>query len=300
SYRHLLSIDMVPEVEVVIRHQMILTLCAMGNLGAARRAALTLIQTHRMDQDLLMQLCDAFMDLNSINPAKEILGHIVRMREEYLPARQKFIQILNIENQIEALVPGIYAKEEEYALRYVSQLMRFGHEKVAKALLSLRGSESALIRQCVVEYYYRFGYLSWGEITDFLQDSSALVRCKAAEYLTRFGPSNMAPAMARALQDESDVVRACAARFLKQHGTGEMLVPLKKAIEQEEDAGTRLKIRAAITAIQRRSSSRVLSESLGKSEHLRPSMLDQVSVWAFCSLLAGLVMLAGWMFFRTG
>jgi len=296
SFRHLLSIELIPEVEGVIRQQMVVTLCSMGNFGGARRACLHLIQTHRLDYDLLMQLCDMFLNARCISPAKEVLSHLVRRREEYLPARQKFQQLQATEAQIETLLPGIYSSEEEQALRHIGQLMRLGHEKIAKAFLSLRESDSALIRLNVVEYCCRFGYLSWGEIAEFLQDKSPLVRAKTAEYLVRFGPSSLSLKMAEALKDDAPVVRGHASRFLKQHGNTEVLPALGEALEKEHDPGTRIKIRAAMTAIQRRNSPRALIEKMRKVDAAGHSVLDRLSIWALCSLLSSVVLLMAWAF----
>lgn len=298
GFRHLVSIDLIPEVEGVMRHQLILTLAAEGNLGGARRACLTLLETHRLDYDLLMQLSDNFVALNCISPGKEILCSLIKRREEFLPARQKYLQILNKESQIEALLPGIYASDEEKALREISKLMRFGHEKIAKALLSLRDADSPLIRQNILEYCCRFGYLPWGEVAEFLRDDSLLVRKKAVEYLSRFGPPSMAQVMAGCLDDCSPKIRGYVARFFKHHGTMEHVETLKQSLENEEDSATRIKLRAAIMSIQRRHNAGVYGDGFANMGCEPDSAFDKMSLWVLTSTMAGIILLYSWLFFR--
>ena len=297
-FQHLLALELPKEVEGIIRHQLILVLIAEGNLGSARRACLALLETHELEYELLMQFAESFLDINCLSPAKEILCHLIRRREEYLPARQKYGEIISKENEIEDLLPGIYASDEEVALRQVSRLMRFGHEKIAKAFLSLRSSGSALIRESVVEYCSRYGYLPWEDVAEFLNDPSCLVREKAVAYLSRFAPSSMRESMQQALTDSSATVRGYAARFFKQHGTMDIVEQLSSALEVEETPCTRIKFRAAITAIQRRNPAQGMHALAARLTLPKSPALDRVSIWAVCSLLAGVILLSAILIFK--
>lgn len=84
-----------------------------------------------------------------------------------------------------------------------------------------------------------------------LNDPSVIVRRTAGDALSDLGNPQGIPTMCQALQDSSKLVRWRAARFLYETGDESAIAPLETAQNQEPEFDVRLEIKAALDRISR-------------------------------------------------
>lgn len=84
-----------------------------------------------------------------------------------------------------------------------------------------------------------------------LNDRSVIVRRTAGDALSDLGNPQGIPTMCQALQDSSKLVRWRAARFLYETGDESAIAPLETAQNQEPEFDVRLEIKAALDRISR-------------------------------------------------
>lgn len=84
-----------------------------------------------------------------------------------------------------------------------------------------------------------------------LHDPSVIVRRTAGDSLSDLGDPQGIPTMCQALQDSSKLVRWRAARFLYETGDDSAIAPLETAKDQESEFDVRLEMSAALDRISR-------------------------------------------------
>lgn len=252
SLTRMLEMESSASLVNVARYHLILSLLKLSNMFRARSEAETLLRVENCDLDILQNLGDEFSRNDCISLAKRFFERMDLEEGKSVLARSTVEKIRGIEIRIDEIIPRLYDNDEEQVLRSVHALMDVGHEKVARALLSLRFSDSALVRESVVEYLRKYGFPAAAQVVEMLNDESAYVREKASHFVAEALPSGLDAAIRPHLSDRSPIVRRNLATYFSRTGGSEVLVDLRSLLDGEADPDTRESLSFAVDAIQKR------------------------------------------------
>lgn len=254
----MLQLEGNPSLVNVARYHFILALLRLEDLFHSRKEAEILLHSEGCDHDILQNLGDEFSRQECISLAKRFFQRLETEDGGSVLARNTVDKIQGIETRIDEILPRLYESDEEKVLRSVHALMDVGHEKVARALLSLRHSDSALVRESVIEYMRKYGFDFSSQVFEMMTDPSMLVREKASHYLAEVRPLGYEEKLLAALQDQSAVVRRNLATYFARSGSGDALAALQEAFGGETSEEARESMEYAIREIEKREDQKAL------------------------------------------
>ena len=225
----------------------------LDNLVEARRIAQSILDDPYTEPQVLRELGHRFLAASCVSMADDLYK---RMFELSGKADERSSDAMNeirdIQKRIDDILPRVFCGDEEVVLQNIHLLNQFGSAKVSRALISISGAKSPLIREAVIEYNRRYGFPVWREVLPFMQDKQGYVREKASQFLKEFDDPDVTCAMRNALFDELIPVKIAAARHLKRFGRFDAIPVLTEALAPEWDPEVREAFLEATSAIKSR------------------------------------------------
>ena len=203
---HMLQFDLSTTLSGYARYYLILSWMRANQLFQMRNEIEPLLFLEMTDYEMLADLGEQLLDTRCITLAKRCLGRYLEMRDD-ITVKKSYGEIVEIEERIDQILPRLFSGDEERILQNIHLLYQFGSEKVARALASIHDAKSPLIRESVVEYHRKYGYVYEGDLGRLLCDSTMFVREKCTEYIYCSGNPRYAEAMQKRLEDPSSRVR---------------------------------------------------------------------------------------------
>lgn len=247
----MLQFDLTTTLTAYARYYLVLSWLRCGNLFRVRRDIEPLFSLRLNDNDIIADLGEQLLDARCITLAKRCLENFLEDHED-LSVSRSYQEIVEIEQRVDQILPRLFSGDEERILQNIHLLFQFGSEKVARALASIQDAHSALVREAVVEYHRKYGYPFGGDLERLLNDNTAFVREKCAQFIQQSGDIRFARHMQRLLEDSSVRVRRWAALYLRDQGTMDNLPLLTRVLDEEEDPENQRHLRMALSAIKLR------------------------------------------------
>lgn len=244
-----------PPLVAVARYHLILAYLKLSWPVQARRTVQALLGAESVDPSLLADLGERFVRAKNITVARQLFERVIQHAEERVSARRRYDDILAIHRKVSDILPELAQEncDEERQLRILHVLLDIGADEVADALgVLFQQTRSALVREIVIEYHRRYGYLLPDGCESLLDDECEYVCERAAAYVATIRPNNAPELMRACLQHRYDVVRRRAASYFFEFGTIEHLPHLENAIAATANEAARTRMCEAIDAIRRR------------------------------------------------
>lgn len=252
AFQQLLERDQQPNVLVGARYWQTLANIKLGRMAAARKMAEHLLQQKRADYKVLYELGENFIEARCLDIARKIFEKIAIEKEEFLLSRLRLEDIRNLEQEIDEMLPGLFEGDEEKLLYQIHSLLFVGDERVSKAMLSLVGNASAMVRESVIRYQTKYGYNAAAYLLPLLNDEVDFVRDVAFDYFEKLDDPKYSRLIISGMKDRHIGVRRKAVRFLGRFSSIEMLPALEMATTDAENLEILADIRQAINSIKKR------------------------------------------------
>jgi HEAT repeat protein len=182
---------------------------------------------------------------------------IEALNDERFPEAQRQaadgLGILTARQAVQDLVKAAYSPDERLALEALNALAKIKDRTAGPQLLNLLDTTNAEVKR---EAAVTVGVLRVRDALPKLQafyenSSDRRLREKSLEGLAYLGDPVSAPLFMRALWSNNKKLRTSAAEGLARAGVRETLPELEKAVQVERDAGVRLAMQFAVTALGR-------------------------------------------------
>lgn len=252
AFENLLEREEQIAIQVGARFWLVVCNLKLDRIAQARKVAEQILASQEVDQKILLDLGEHFLRVRCMGLARATFERLAVEHEELMIARLRLEDIRNLERKINDLLPSLFEGDEERILHHLAALRHFGSDKISRALLSLLGSTSPLIREAVLDYHITYGYHIVDLATPLLHDPSAFVRLKAAEYFDRMDDPAHISLVISLLEDERPEIRKMIAGYLARHGTMEQLPKLEMALAGPNPDDVRSAMRNAVFKIKRR------------------------------------------------
>ena len=252
NLQHMLEYESDPPLQASARFYLVKSYMYMRNYFRMRKEAELLINIPGVIQKILYDLGEMFFKHNFISLSKEFFAKMNNVQKE-LPHLQAYSQkIADKEKYIDEILPTIFDGDEEQVLQSINRLLDISHKKIFRAMASLWRFDSYLVRELIVEYHQRFGFIAEDLFLSGLEDQNRIVREKVAGYFISSELEVPTEKMLKLLHDESPIVRGYAATYFKNYGTDKVLPVLENQLQEEKDELTRIKIKTAMIFINQR------------------------------------------------
>lgn len=208
----------------------------------------------KVEPKVISALDEAMMDTPSIQAARE---------------SAKGLGILVAQAAVADLVKSAHSEDEDLALESLNALAKINDRSTGSPLIDLLDSPSKEVKQ---DAAVTLGILRTRDALPKLQamyenNPDKKTRGKALEGLAYLGDLVSVPIFTKALWHEDKAFRASAAEGLGRAGDTKTLPELEKAAAAEKDAGTKLAIQFAITALGKEDYVSAVVEELGSKLH---------------------------------
>jgi len=286
TFERLLSQKQFSTIQSGAKYWLAIARIKLGHVAAARAIAEEMINSKNVDNKVLFDLGEHFVEARCLCKAREIFEKIAIEKEEFLLARLRLEDIRALEKQIDEMLPKIFEGDEERMLHQIHSLSEFGNEKISRALLSLIRSPSAPLREAIVRYQTRYGYETPEQILPLLHDSVPFVREAAYEYFENLFSGAYLGELIKGLCDPLLSIRKKTARIIGRFGTMELLPTLEMSLEDPHSSPCSNDIRQAMGLIKHRYQQRVDALYLEKSPlHFPLAATGRKKDWRFWLLL---------------
>jgi tetratricopeptide (TPR) repeat protein len=257
AFENLLEREEQTAIQVGGRFWLVVCNLKLNRIAQARKVAEQILAAPEVDQKILLDLGEHFLRVRCLGLARAAFERLAMEHEELAIARLRLEDIRNLGRKIDELLPNLFEGDEERILHHCATLRHFGSEKISRALISLLGSTSPLIREAVLDYQMTYGYDIVDRAAPLLHDPSPFVRLKAAVYFDRRDDPKHTSLLTALLEDEPTEIRKVVAGYLARHGTMEQLPQLEMALAGPNPDDVRMAMREAVFKIKRRHQERL-------------------------------------------
>jgi tetratricopeptide (TPR) repeat protein len=258
--RKMLEREADPIHRTYAEYYLVLGCLGSGDLMTARDLADSLLDKDGVDPEVYRDLGEHFLDISCIGMAGELFARVLDLGEDPR-AEEACVEICEIEEKIDRILPQVFCGDEEVVLQNIHLLQQFGSPKVSRALLSILDAASPLIREAVIEYNRVYGFPVHHQVLPLMHDEKDFVREKCAEFLAGVESEDVTRTMRGAIFDDSSKVKLLAARHLARSGRFDAVPEISEAMGAEWDDDVREAFRDTIARIKRRTAR--LDESSG-------------------------------------
>lgn len=252
TFERLLEQKQQPAVQNGAKYWLAVARIKLGHLAPARRIAYDLLSRKNVDNKVLFDLGEQFVEARCLSMAREIFEKIAIEKEEFLLTRLRLEDIRGLEKQIDDMLPALFEGDEERMLHQIHALGEFGSEKISRALISLIHSPSAPLREGILRYQGKYGFDVSQQVVPLLTDAVSFVREAAYDYFEKLFRGDHLTEIAKGLKDPVANIRRHAARILGRFGTIESLPQLEIALDDPGSKTCTIEIRQAIGTIKHR------------------------------------------------
>ena len=233
----------------IAQYYLILSHLSDQSMLPARAECVALLEEEMCEPHVHWALADRFQSLQCLSLARDL----IQAMEEDSPETAERLHDLDMWiEEAESPLSKMFCSDEEQLLHQLHQVSRVGTDKIHRVLLSLAEVSSPLVRELVMEYCRRFGFVIPNSILADCLNGEQIAQEAALLYAASTYRREYMDLIVANLDHPSKEVQIAAARYLEKRGTLSNLSLLDSRMEIAEGASLRRQIQRAINQIKRR------------------------------------------------